>query len=116
MYEIILYSVLIIGVMSGICFGKLLIKKLLRKPCSRREIYLLMPVDGDSAGIELHLRSLMFHVNWGSCRCTKIIIIDNGMSGECREICRRLSESSPLIEIRGGCAEIRDIISQEAAE
>lgn len=110
MHETILYSALILGVMAIIILGKLLIRKLITKDIRRQDMYILLPVDSGMTGTEMHLRSLLYCIKWGSCDCRRIIVIDKGMGRENIEICQRIAEKSPIVRIVGECAEIRDII------
>lgn len=110
MNEFILCALLIIGAMAAIIACKLLFRKLAKKECKRQEMYILLPADGDTTGIEMHLRSLLCCVKWGSCDCRRIIVIDRGMGSENMEICRKIAQKSPIVRIVGECAEIRDIL------
>lgn len=113
MYQILLYCLLVGGVIFVITFGKLTLGKMLKKDANAPEMYILLPVNNEMHSVEMHLRSLISRVRWGSCKCSGIIIVDMEMGHENSEICRTFSESSPIVRIVGNCAEVRDLITPQ---
>lgn len=65
-----------------------------------KNAYIVLDSKSLSEDTEYTLRSWAQRLNWlGRCSVENIIIVDNGLSKESREICRMICRENPLFKI-----------------